>query len=610
MKLRKLLVLLLLLGAAFVLSACGEQGAQGETGATGAQGETGAQGDKGAKGDTGDAGEKGEAGANGSGIQFSTNSEGITWRYVGETEWKQAVSYEEIFQLLVDNNVYMDYLVDSSVSGLEAGAMVNSHGNALVKGETAFATIEDALAAIKTTGKEAVVYVEAGTYEGVEGKIVIDVDGVTLVGANAGITLEHDSEFDAASDKNTVLTGKVVIQANDVSVEGLVCKKGLQIAAGVSNPIVKEVVFTECNDNGVLEVLAGEMINNVLIKKAYYTGKNGARPIYVYGKVNNLTVTECVALDDATGIYDFCRVAMGTEADARVTGEFVFTYNWAKGAQSGLMDRVPKASKFIINNNYFMNIPAAVYLRGNAELPDSYVEACGNTFEGCGNYSSDWDALTVSVNAATVVKINNNNFIDCLDGSGTGDYNIKVRTSGSALDFGGAEQTGSIDCSNNFFNTDAQKTINCNAVGLTYAEAYIEMAEMPAPSVVGERLEAKLAVLAADFLADFNAKTGKSFTSVESIDSNYVDGSQTEPFLKDADMITKWSWLIDALMEAAESQATMADADFVNSKWLCWTNVNAFFTCTQHKDTWTETQSVDYTDASAVMAILAQKPAA
>ena len=52
MKLKKLLVLLLLLGSAFILTACGEQGLPGETGAQGDKGQTGDKGPTGAQGDS------------------------------------------------------------------------------------------------------------------------------------------------------------------------------------------------------------------------------------------------------------------------------------------------------------------------------------------------------------------------------------------------------------------------------------------------------------------------------------------------------------------------------------------------------------------------------
>ena len=127
MKLRKLLVLLLLLGAAFILSACGKQGIQGETGDAGLKGETGAQGDKGATGEAGAAGQKGESGANGVGIQFSYGSEGLLWKYIGATEWNVAVSYDDIFALLKsDEDFAFDYYVNPNLA-LDEGSPLMAH---------------------------------------------------------------------------------------------------------------------------------------------------------------------------------------------------------------------------------------------------------------------------------------------------------------------------------------------------------------------------------------------------------------------------------------------------------------------------------------------------
>lgn len=106
MKLKKLLVLLLLLGAALILSACtpepGDKGARGPQGDKGLTGETGDAGDKGATGQTGIAGIDG---LDGHYIEFAFDQDGLCWRYYTEDdsdEWRKGPSFEEIFEELTE----------------------------------------------------------------------------------------------------------------------------------------------------------------------------------------------------------------------------------------------------------------------------------------------------------------------------------------------------------------------------------------------------------------------------------------------------------------------------------------------------------------------------
>lgn len=109
------LVVLMLICTIFCLAGCtgpqGEQGIQGPKGDTGAPGqngidgepgERGPQGQKGAKGETGeqgpkgDKGDKGDQGDPGKQVEFSVDTDGIKWRYVGEEEWKSLLTFEDL----------------------------------------------------------------------------------------------------------------------------------------------------------------------------------------------------------------------------------------------------------------------------------------------------------------------------------------------------------------------------------------------------------------------------------------------------------------------------------------------------------------------------------
>ena len=228
MKLRKLLVLLLLLSAAFILSACGKQGIQGETGDAGLKGETGAPGDKGPAGDVGDPGAKGEDGANGVGIQFSYGSEGLLWRYIGETDWNAGVAYADIFAKMDEfgangqananaKAASFDYYVATRLSGESAGASVKAYDKTFTVGTDAFGTIGAALEAAKTAAaaegyKGLKIFVDAGKYEEY---LVVEAAKVTLLGHNFNIDPRNDTRGD-----ESIILGCFEVEADDFTLNG------------------------------------------------------------------------------------------------------------------------------------------------------------------------------------------------------------------------------------------------------------------------------------------------------------------------------------------------------------------------------------------------------
>lgn len=117
-----LLVFLMLLSI-ISLVGCGKQGPQGEKGdkgdpgiqgqdgrdgEDGPQGTTGKPGEKGPQGEVGPQGDKGDPGKDGREVEFIFDSEGLKWRYVGETEWKtllsiiDAIGYSKKYDITFD----------------------------------------------------------------------------------------------------------------------------------------------------------------------------------------------------------------------------------------------------------------------------------------------------------------------------------------------------------------------------------------------------------------------------------------------------------------------------------------------------------------------------
>ena len=595
MKLRKLLVLLLLLGAAFILSACGKDGIQGETGDTGPKGETGAQGDPGATGPAGDPGAKGETGANGVGIQFSYGSEGILWRYIGASEWNTGVRFEDLFKYLETNTIRFDYYVDQSLT-LSAGDPVIAHGNNLEFGKTAFSSVGSALAAIKAASAEsnykgATLFLEAGVYDD---EINIDFEGLTIKGANTGLTLAHDDVFDANDDGNTILNGKVTVTANDFTLRGVVAKKQI-VATKVENFSLKEVVLTECQENGIVEFNGDN--KNVSIDKVYTAGKSGNRSFYVYGSITDLSVRRCAVLDDCKSPCDWFRISSKTEA--RLYGDILFEYNYIYAWQSGIMDRVPTGTKYTIRYNYFLTIPAAIYFRTYADADNIEYVIEGNTFDRCGSTKDDWDVTVFDTNDHTKLAVHNNNFLDSFPADASGDYTdyiIKAR----AL-------KGEIDCAGNFFNQESQKELNLNATGLTYLDAAFVAPEMPVDKLSEDKYEALLNKLGNEFIADVNATAGTHWDSFDDIDTDHCDSGQLVDFYTSEGMAAKWGWLFQAISDLSEDNTHDPSAEgfsLADHKPFYFANLCGFFTVSEHTDTHFKSVSMDFSDENLVFAVL------
>jgi len=346
-----------------------------------------------------------------------------------------------------------DLTVDASV---EEGATFVENGLTYIEGVNIFATIQEAVDAAE---EGQTINVKAGLYQA-----AVSINkSVTIVGANKGLELVHTDEFDSEAETNTIIKGTITIEAEttNVKLEGFV-SKGQIVLNGAEGVTIESVVVTldstaDINYNGMIYLATGTTNKNVVIEKLYSEGTSDPRVIYVKGNVENLTINNCATLDNASGIYDYARISSGTEA--RALGTVTFTNNYVgPNLQSGFMDRFPNADKYIIENNYFEEIPAAIYFR-SATLKNTAIEYSVkyNTFVGCGSRAADWDVIAITNGADSKVAVNDNAFINCLtDEKKYTDYVIKVRNA-----------TGTIDCANNYFDAATAENGNLNATGFT-----------------------------------------------------------------------------------------------------------------------------------------------
>ena len=115
------------------------------------------------------------------------------------------------------------------------------------------------------------------------------------------------------------------------------------------------------------------------------------------------------------------------------------------------------------------------------------------------------------------------------------------------------------------------------------------------------------------FVADFNAATGAGIESAAELDTDHMSGKKIGDFFADATNFAKWSWLITAIHEVAQGDASIAPdvADWTTeaARKFYLANLNGFFTSTQHKDTWWENTSADWTNAELSAQVLAKYPA-
>lgn len=411
MKLRKLLVLLLLLGAAFVLSACAQDGEKGATGPKGETGDTGIAGTNGTNGTDGADGVNGTNGTDGVGIEFSTTSDGIVWRYVGATEWTVGVEYADIFSAIAEyrltpiiNEKQIGYFVDPTVSDLEANESVVKFGKTLTKGVNIFATVAEALVvaeaeAAKTDYTSFKLYVGSGTYEDA---LTINAKNVEIYGPNMGI------KGNAKRYSEAVITGLVKIKGNDCKFDGVEFTEGGGIVIAADNTTLTNIRTSANPISGTAGVannrkacivdscgIDGEptVVKNVVITDSYI---NVPGEVSVYTRdymdfthVENLTIT---------GNYITNSGALEMDATAASDGLMIYT-----------MD-----GELIINNNEFRYATNNWLMRVGTftSAGCTKVEFNDNIVAGCNDLVTCTVGLT-KLGATCVVTIRGNQFYDC-----------------------------------------------------------------------------------------------------------------------------------------------------------------------------------------------------
>ena len=393
--------------------------------------------------------------------------------------------------------------------------------------------------------------VKAGKYDE---SLTIDKP-VTIVGANISTILFATDTFEANEATDSIVTGGITIAAgvNGVVISGLVMNNQVSLK-GNENVTVKKVVFTKVKADATLDgaVRIQGASKDVVVDTCYFAAGQANRGIHINAVTTNFTVENCIVLDEAKAtVYDFVRFGQNNTANA--AGTVVMRNNYVTSIQSGIMDRVPAASKYIIEGNTFKSIPAAIYMRAATVANIEYV--CQyNEFDGCGDLVADWDVTAFTTSETTSVKVNYNAFINNFPTEGTKtDYIIKVRTA-----------VGTIDCSNNYFDKEDQKEKNLNATGLTYLASYDEFKAARIAKLGVSTIEEVYEELLKDlyaYLKGDNAEFETFETFKAGFDTNWAAGSKYGTYDDKLYAANKKDVVDDAL-------GTFANSTAYSGKWM------------------------------------------
>ncbi|MBQ7275636.1 MAG: InlB B-repeat-containing protein [Bacilli bacterium] len=118
--------------------------------------------------------------------------------------------------------------------------------------------------------------------------------------------------------------------------------------------------------------------------------------------------------------------------------------------------------------------------------------------------------------------------------------------------------------------------------------------------------------LGEQFMKDFNASSGKNLTASD-LDCTKIESSWFGDMMKKSQYLNKWMWLLDAIWEVAKGtemqKAENADFGNLDVKGFYITNLNGFFTSTEHKEGVLGTMSANYADEETSKAVYTKGPA-
>lgn len=290
-------------------------------------------------------------------------------------------------------------LVTSAVANMTDGAEYEYNGATYIVGKTAFSTFDQA---IETSDN--IVYVAAGTYDA---NIVINKDGIKLLGPNAGINPNTMTRLEEAIIKGTITLDEGV---KDVKVCGLAFtdQGGIDALGDVKNIEVSynNVYNTNANETAWVDTRT-EL--EAVFDFWFVAGSEGRDLVFSYNKFENIQepgifVARAVNVKvNNNTVHGFTQDAIRADGGYNY-GLWEFTdntiYNDTMSGCAGIYLQSVSGKlddgtiqEIYVANNYFKNI--------GVENESSYIVAFGfrtyqeeglklnilyNTFENCKNY--------------------------------------------------------------------------------------------------------------------------------------------------------------------------------------------------------------------------------
>ncbi len=282
--------------------------------------------------------------------------------YVGGTEVVLVTPVKEGFDFAgwYSGDVLITAITAKTTGNLELTAkwrVASGEENVIFVGaERTYKTLAEALAVAKAGDT---IKVDAGTYEGT----TITVSGIVIAGANAGV-----NPVNSTRSEETVFASDLLVQANDVTIDGIQITGAARIAAtnvSIENLTIVNVHIFETLQNPQYEsnnaplyfftTTEGVEYKNVVIKNVLNTNAKDGRPMILYGaRLNGLTIKDSKFVGARKNYNDGIKIVdtsvFGIKGDVEIVGNHFENYSqyvlWIKGYCEG---------NYSIQNNVFVN---------------------------------------------------------------------------------------------------------------------------------------------------------------------------------------------------------------------------------------------------------------
>lgn len=323
----------------------------------------------------------------------------------------------------------------------EASKVKVTHSNSTVN---YYGTLAAAITATFAEGDT--VDLVRGTYSD---NLTVSVNNFTLKG-NIEYNLKHNDTY-SSSFRDTILDGVVTTAADEFDLSNVVFSKKIDLN-GANNTAIHNCVSTTTNATYYYAIgTTGTESSNLTVENVAIAG-NVNRFVYGYGAIiNGLTVNNCCVLDSVTinsgssvGICDFIR--LGQTTDNKSAGTITVSNCYIRAFQSGFTDRKAGGDEYNFINNYFYDMPNAIYSKNDSAKAGIVYNITYNTFNNCLKSDKGWDVVEIDPSSNKTVNVNYNAFANT--GTGASCYSISVLS------------TATKDCSNNYFKGDADRVVN------------------------------------------------------------------------------------------------------------------------------------------------------